>query len=227
MESSRALPNGSDLLKRVLVPFYVVRLAVLAFYFVTLIIALVFIGANDNKYFDLWRKYGHTSAFKLIAIYLALLLVVALCFILDIVCVVKRARRTLSLRFFLIVNIVQTAIWTALFVLTMLGPKNNMNIILNSIAYAAFIGLLIYASVAFHQNRVVKRYNSVAYEAPPAIANGSQHYEPYSHQISEVPLPPAVRQYEPYSYTNQSPGAPTRKPVASASDRLSDQGRYA
>ncbi|AEO59757.1 hypothetical protein MYCTH_2308278 [Thermothelomyces thermophilus ATCC 42464] len=80
--------------------------------------------------------------------------IILLCPILDIVCIVKRARRTLSPPFFLGVNITQGLFYIVNFALTMAGPRKGAVVIVISVfILLSFLGLLFYASVVYHQYR--------------------------------------------------------------------------
>lgn len=119
--------GDSPFLKRVLVPFWVVRIAVMV-----LDIGLygLFIGVTAAYSDDIDSDYGaetgseKTSA-ELIAVTAVIMIFIIACLALDIVCIVKRARRTLSPKFFLIVNVVQTTLWTVLFVLSLIGAGGS------------------------------------------------------------------------------------------------------
>jgi len=77
---------------------------------------------------------------------------------------------------FLVFNIVQTGVWIALFVLDLLGAiennddessiyKNYGGWIVSFVILAAFIGLLIYASIVFHGTRIAGRRQSIDFSA--------------------------------------------------------------
>ena len=57
----------------------------------------------------------------LIGMLAVVVILIVACIALDIVCIVKRARRTLTPSFFLTISIIQTVFWTVLFVLSLLG----------------------------------------------------------------------------------------------------------
>ncbi|KAL2208418.1 hypothetical protein CC79DRAFT_1395414 [Sarocladium strictum] len=214
--------DGSPLHRRVLYPVLILRIALFSIYLVYYILAIAFITSHDRAYLTLWSRYGHTAAFRLIITFVAVMVVTLLCLILDLVCLIKRALGSLTPRFFLIVEVAQTTIWTVLYVIAMIGPKNMVQVIANSVFYGSFVGVLVYAGVMFHKQRMVAKYNRVSYQAPEVTA---ESYEPYGRQVPEVTMPPAAGRYEPYS---SQPAEWQRKPVPSQSERLvGNDGRYA
>ena len=60
-----------------------------------------------------------------LAVSCVMMAIILLCLILDIVCIVKRARRTLSPPFFLGVNITQSFFYFINFILSMIGSRNG------------------------------------------------------------------------------------------------------
>lgn len=79
---------------------------------------------------DLDDDFGGKAVNTLIAILAVDMALVFLCLVLDFVCIVKRSRRTLSPKFFLITNTVQTTIWVVFFILAMIGARSAGVIIL-------------------------------------------------------------------------------------------------
>jgi hypothetical protein len=114
--------ESSPFLKRVLIPFWVLRLLVLVIGLGIYAFTLAVIITYTDDLEDYERRYNTTLAIgpakALLGIILALLLI---CFGLEITCIVKRGRRTLSPKFFLIVNVVQTISVLVLFILAMVG----------------------------------------------------------------------------------------------------------
>ncbi|KAK4154123.1 hypothetical protein C8A00DRAFT_43100 [Chaetomidium leptoderma] len=91
---------------------------------------------------------------SVLAISCVIMAIILLCLILDIVCIIKRARRTLSPPFFLGVNITQSVFYVINFILTMIGAHNGvLSIVIGVLILLSFLGLLIYAAVVFHQYR--------------------------------------------------------------------------
>jgi hypothetical protein len=84
----------------------VVEIAIYAF-------AVGLIASNKDKY-----QHTYTRSLAFLAVVEVILV---LCLLLDIVCIIKRARRILSPRFFFATNIVQTIIFIVLFMLSCLA----------------------------------------------------------------------------------------------------------
>ncbi|KAJ0168378.1 hypothetical protein CTA2_6730 [Colletotrichum tanaceti] len=143
--------DSSPFLKRVLIPFWVVRVAVMVLEIILYAAAVAYTAANRDS-LDHIDVDGRTAG-ALIAILVVILLIVAGCLVLDIVCIVKRSRRTLSPRFFLVANVIQTTVWLVLFILTMFGVSRPIAFVIAIVVFASFVGLLIYSSVIYHRFR--------------------------------------------------------------------------
>ncbi|KAM7192398.1 hypothetical protein V8F20_008858 [Naviculisporaceae sp. PSN 640] len=170
--------DSSPFLKRVLIPFWVIRIIIML---AELAIYGLFIGAVGAYSRELDEvgvdRKARGTVIGIIAVIMVLILI---CLILDIVCIVKRSRRTLSPRFFLIVNVLQTTLWLVFFILSAVGAQSGLSIGIGvvilyvlfffitsqpfhprtnadlSTPRLSFLGLLIYASVVFHQFRTGK-----------------------------------------------------------------------
>ncbi|KAH6677019.1 hypothetical protein F5X68DRAFT_278178 [Plectosphaerella plurivora] len=155
MGTKYVVGDSSPFLKRVLIPFWVVRIAIMCLYIVIYGLALIGLSAyGDEVNRELRNSYNTSIELgPVIAIIAVILIIVLFCLILDIVCIIKRGRRTLNPRFFLIVNVIQTTIWTVLFALSMVGARTGTTIAIGVIVYLSFAGMLIYASVMFHKHR--------------------------------------------------------------------------
>lgn len=121
--------QSSPFLKRVLIPFWILRtiilLAGLASYGLVLAALIVFtddILEFENTYDT---RLSLASAKAIIGVVMGLLL---LCLILELVCFIKRCRRTLSPAFFLGANIVQSVFIIGMFILSMIGARTPANI---------------------------------------------------------------------------------------------------
>ena len=119
--------ESSPFLKRVLIPFWVLRIIILIVeigIYGLLVAALI--AAKDEIEDDLKDKYNTSLGWSAaLAISLVCVLIFLVCLILDIVCIIKRARRTLSPPFFLGVNIGQTVVFTINFILSLIGARPN------------------------------------------------------------------------------------------------------
>jgi hypothetical protein len=122
---ARSRSRSSPFLKRVLIPFWVVRLSILLTQIVLNAIILNYLRINSD------RQYvpGTEPA---LAVFAALEAVLALCAILDIICIIKRVTRTLTPLFFLITNLLQATIFVVLFVVSMARAFTLLNLLLNS-----------------------------------------------------------------------------------------------
>jgi hypothetical protein len=103
----------------------VVRLSILLTQIVLNAIILNYLRINSD------RQYvpGTEPA---LAVFAALEAVLALCAILDIICIIKRVTRTLTPLFFLITNLLQATIFVVLFVVSMARAFTLLNLLLNS-----------------------------------------------------------------------------------------------
>lgn len=156
MASQHIVGDSSPFLKRVLIPFWVIRIIVMLIYAAAYVAALAAIGAFSDEINDALEDEGYErqSFGAVIGVMVVVLVIVVVCLILDIICIIKRSRRTLTPRFFLITNVIQTAVWVVLMGLSLAGAAASAaNIIIPIIVLASFIGLLIYASVIFHKSR--------------------------------------------------------------------------
>lgn len=126
--------GDSPFLKRVLIPFWVVRILVMV---VEIGLYGLTIGVVSASRGDLQDVYDQNdlaySIDAVIAILCVVEAIILLCLILDLVSIIKRARRSLTPRFFLITNVIQTTFWLVMFILSMLGAKTALGVILNII----------------------------------------------------------------------------------------------
>lgn len=90
-------------------------------------IVVIGLGAFRDNVEKLANEYNTTLQYnEVLAVSCVIMAIVLFCLILDIVCIVKRARRTLSPRFFLVVNVIQTTFYLINFILTMIGAHNGV-----------------------------------------------------------------------------------------------------
>lgn len=119
--------DSSPFLKRVIIPFWVFRVIIMV---LELGACGLVIAAITLQQDDLESDFGDTTVKTAIAIVAVCMTLVFLCLVLDIVCIIKRGRRTLSPKFFLITNVVQTTIWVVFFILAVIGARTAGTIIL-------------------------------------------------------------------------------------------------
>ncbi|KAL7947135.1 hypothetical protein V8C42DRAFT_319716 [Trichoderma barbatum] len=143
---SHAPVGNSPFLKRVLVPFWVIRILIMVIEIGIYAFGIGIIASNKERI----DQRFYTGSVATFAVMEAILV---LCLLLDIVCIIKRARRTLSPRFFFATNLVQTIIFVVLFILSILGGQTLLSLILNIVIVLSFIGFLVYASIIFHKDR--------------------------------------------------------------------------
>ncbi|KAI8169507.1 hypothetical protein K4K49_003838 [Colletotrichum sp. SAR 10_70] len=209
MSQKYTVGDGSPFLKRIVIPFYIIRIAVMLLQIVLYGITIGYASSNRSELNDI----GGTTktASWVIAILVVVMIIIIGCLLLDLVCIIKRSRRTLTPRFFLICNwfvpsipargcggiltfalgSIQTAVWTILFALTVAGSEGRaITVIINIIIYASFIGLLIYASVIYHKHR--KGTLGGAYA--PANQNQPTAYNSYANE--QQPKPYSSQPYE-------------------------------
>ncbi len=119
-------------LKRVLIPFWIVRVLVMLICIAAyaLLVGIIAAHAHDTDVEQMLSdNYGTSMMIKTIIAYLSVMLfIVGVCLLLDIICIIKRARHTLMPPFFLGVNIFQTLVWTVFFILGMLGPRSAVGV---------------------------------------------------------------------------------------------------
>jgi hypothetical protein len=116
--SSKHEIGASPFLKRVLVPFWIVRIVAMLLYIAIYALAIGLISYYED---NTRRVFGTNNTRGILAVAATVMTLVIICLLFDIVCIVKRIRRTLTPRFFLVVNVLQTTFWTIMFILSMIG----------------------------------------------------------------------------------------------------------
>jgi hypothetical protein len=93
-------------------------------------LVIIALAAYKNDIEDeLDRTYGTSQNLGVVtAIAVIIMIIIGLCLVLDLICIVKRIRHTLTPRYFLISNVIQTTIWTVLFILSMIGARTGATI---------------------------------------------------------------------------------------------------
>lgn len=155
MSPPYVIGDSSPFLKRVLIPFWVIRILVMIVQIGLYALVVAGLGVYKDDLQRLYDQYNTKLNYNaVLATSCIIMAIILLCLILDIVCIVKRARRTLSPPFFLGVNITQSLFYVINFILTMIGARNGvLSIVIGVLILLSFLGLLIYASVVFHQYR--------------------------------------------------------------------------
>ncbi|KAB5529052.1 hypothetical protein GE09DRAFT_406734 [Coniochaeta sp. 2T2.1] len=186
----------SPFLKRVLIPFWVVRILIMVVDIGIYGLAIGTVAAYKSDLDDAFYEagyYGSQTTTTVIAILAVVMILIIACLALDIVCIVKRSRRTLSPKFFLIVNVCQTILWTIMFVLGMISARNGLTIIIGVVVYLSFLGLLIYASVIFHRYRKGTLRGAYAPALNPALVE--QQAFVYQPNTADYPSYPSNAAY--------------------------------
>lgn len=121
--ASQHVVGDSPFLKRVLIPFWVIRIIIMLIYAAVYIAALAAFGAFSDEINDALEDEGYqrSSMGAIIGVMVVVLVIVLVCLILDVVSIIKRSKRTLSPRFFLITNVIQTTVWVVLMGLSLAG----------------------------------------------------------------------------------------------------------
>ncbi|KAK8185553.1 hypothetical protein BC567DRAFT_188199 [Phyllosticta citribraziliensis] len=173
--------EASPWLRRVLIPFWIIRVV-----FMLLIAASFGIGIARKIDTVEIIFIGADSLGSIVAIFFVLVLV---CLILDIVSIVKFARRNLRPKTFLIFNTIQTTFWAAILVIDIVGSikhRSALNFLFALIVFALFLGLFIYAVIIYRRSRRDAARGVYAPTANPAVA--AMQPAPY---VSPSPTPSA------------------------------------
>ncbi|KAK3061540.1 hypothetical protein LTS18_005966 [Coniosporium uncinatum] len=199
--SSRASPW----LKRVLIPFWTIRilltLILLALYGLALAGASMLeqdydsnkdayssylsvshrrrritSSASEESFFDNDPDFG-----ALFAVLGAFIGVTAIALILDITAIILFCKQNLQPKTFLILNCVQTTLCAVIFALSAsgLGSGGVFVFIFTIVTLAVFVGLLIYASVVYHRSRKERGAYVRAKDAAGEVEAQTVSYGPY------------------------------------------------
>lgn len=143
--------DESPFLKRVLIPFWCVRIFVMGIDVIAYGLVIGILGAyqnnngnlqdkingdleNNDDWEDFKSKYNVKSTINAaIAVLSVILVLMLVCLSLDFVCIFKRAKRSLTPKFFLIVNVIQTTFWTILFIMSFFGAYTSFAHVLSVI----------------------------------------------------------------------------------------------
>ncbi len=118
--------DSSPFLKRVLIPFWVIRILIMLIQIALYGLVIAGLGVFKQDAERLGAEYNTSLSYNtVLAVSGVMITIILLCLILDIVSIVKRARRTLSPPFFLGVNITQSFFYFINFILSMVGARNG------------------------------------------------------------------------------------------------------
>lgn len=127
--------DESPFLKRIFIPFYFIRILLYLVHMATygiLLGGLIYIeeGKDETK---LKTQLGNTAIGVAIACVAVSFVFAVACLSVDISCIVKRHRRTLTPRYFLIANVLQTFFWGGTSILSLVVVHSIGSIILDVI----------------------------------------------------------------------------------------------
>jgi len=205
--------STSPWLKRVLIPFWTIRvlltLILLALYGLALASTSILEQDYDSNK-DAYSSYLSVSHRRrqitsstseesfldndpdfgvLFAVLGAFLGVTAIVLILDVTAVILFYNQKPQPKTFLILNCVQTTLCAVLFALSAagLGSEGAFIFILTIITLAICVGLLIYASVMFHRSRMERGAYVRAKDVAGEVEAQAVNYGPYPHPDSYQP----------------------------------------
>ena len=119
--------DSSPFLKRVLIPFWVIRCIVMLIQIGLYGLLIAGLGVFKDDVQKLWDEYNTNLNYDaVLAVSCIIMAIVLLCLILDITCIIMRARRTLSPSFFLGVNITQSVFYVVNFILSLVNAHNGV-----------------------------------------------------------------------------------------------------
>jgi hypothetical protein len=126
MSAPYVVGDSSPFLKRVLIPFWIIRIIIMIVQIGLYGLVIAGLGVFKDDIHRLEAEYNTSLNYNaVLAVSCIIMAIILLCLILDIVCIVKRARRTLSPPFFLGVNITQSIFYIVNFILSMVGAHNG------------------------------------------------------------------------------------------------------
>lgn len=155
MSKAYIVGDSSPFLKRVLIPFWVIRVIIMIIQVGVYALLVAGLGVYKEDARRLLDEYNTNLKYDaIVATSVIIMVIIFTCLVLDLVCIIKRARRTLSPPLFFGVNLFQTTFYVVSFILSMIGARPSaVYAIVNVVILLSFLGLLIYASVVFHQYR--------------------------------------------------------------------------
>ncbi|QDS71731.1 hypothetical protein FKW77_008756 [Venturia effusa] len=194
-------PAQTQWLKRVLIPFWTIRIIAMALYEVTSILLLVIITRDDSGGYIGGRG-------RIIGTLVVIMLFIGLCLLFDVLSMIWLCRHSLRPKTFLIFQVIETTIWLVLIVLSFVGlaragrSRLGLSYILQIILLISFVSLLIYASVIYHRAR--KNARSGGYAPASTAAQDPEYHVVTGGLGGAVPFntraPPSV-------HSNQNPFA--------------------
>ncbi|KAF2840033.1 hypothetical protein M501DRAFT_1002311 [Patellaria atrata CBS 101060] len=135
--------GNSPWLKRVLIPFWTIRL-----------IFMVIIVASYIAATAIFAKDGESAG--VIAVVVVFLLIFVFVLLLDVYAIILFARHSLSPKKFLIMNVIQSTIWLAVIIIEVVGAartRNAAGLVSTFVIALTFLALLIYGGVIYSRAR--------------------------------------------------------------------------
>ncbi|KAF2110680.1 hypothetical protein BDV96DRAFT_500843 [Lophiotrema nucula] len=139
--------------KRILIPFWVVRILCMLFIIAIYAVALKVIADDPNR---------TTPAIGVVVVFMLLIIAVLL---MDVLAILMFLRDKLNPKSFLIMNVIQTAFWFVVLILDIAAIARGASaagIAFTIFVLLSFLALLIYASVNFHRQRKAARLGHYA-----------------------------------------------------------------
>lgn len=189
--------------KRILIPFWIVR--------------LVFMFVIIGLYAWALHYATNTTNPPTIAVIVVFMLLLVICILLDVLAILAFARDALKPTTFLIFNVIQTGIWFIVILLDVVAIVRGARwsgLIGSIIVFLSFLGLLIYAAIGYRREKANARRGQYAPAANPA--NPQAQPQQYGYTGA-----PATTAYHPQTsgYTQPQPHYPPQ--VGAASDYYS------
>lgn len=130
--------DESPFLKRFFIPFYFIRIFLYLLHIIIygiLLAGLIWVetGKETAQALREKEKLGNTAIGVAIACVAVSFVFAVGCLSVDISCIVKRHRRTLTPKYFLIANIIQTLFWGGSIILSIIVVHNVWNILVDVI----------------------------------------------------------------------------------------------
>ncbi|KAK7541679.1 hypothetical protein IWX49DRAFT_592416 [Phyllosticta citricarpa] len=228
--------EASPWLRRVLIPFWIIRVCLMLLITASFAIGIAVI-AKDNSDSDdedddnTETNYNNDRRDKIgakqIAVVAIFFVLVLICLILDIVSIVKFARRNLRPKTFLIFNTIQTTFWAAILVIDIVGSikhRSALNFLFALIVFALFLGLFIYAIIIYRRSRRDATRGVYAPTTNPAVAMQPASYVAPSPTPSSNPNRLSARYYSTETGAINAQSSPQEAAASVSSLGLQEQG---
>ncbi|KAF2706963.1 hypothetical protein K504DRAFT_470951 [Pleomassaria siparia CBS 279.74] len=199
--------------KRILIPFWVVRILLMLFIIGIYAIALAVI-----------RKDPELTLPNVGVIVIFMLLIVTV-LLMDVMAILMFLRDGLNPTKFLIMNVIQTSFWAAVLLLNVAAiarsRRNGTGIGFSVFVLFTFIGLLVYAVIGFNKDRKQRSRGNYASAHDPAARPLTHDAQEYSvpeyqsnHEFQQNPLYHSSTAYQPPSDTRVDHDSPNPQGAA-------------